>query len=216
MSLTVLQKVDRWFNPWKYDNEAIQVLIAHKNPSQKIKGKTAQEVVDSHSLAVNLSTQKAPFNAESAISSLKQEPFDNGLYFHDFDHHQVVVKYDRQAGNRYQARNGYKRKKMKLLIEPKGVKVFDKAHIHPVAFHGSDDDNRMLVGWDSNQNRKDMRLFEQEVAELNKKEPIIWYVSIDFQNKTDFSAVWLSQVYNLDGQLLLEQTFHDKSKFKWI
>lgn len=216
MSLTIFQYIDRWFNPWKYDNEAFEAIEAYKNPSKRTKGKTAQEVVDSNFTALRLRDQDKPFTAGEGVVLLKDEPWDNGLYHHDFDVHQVMTKYDTNSGKRYQARNGSKRKKIKdkLLLYPKKVEVFDMTHVQNIGFHGTDDDIKMLVGWDSNQNRQDMRKFEEKVIEINKQQPIYWYVSIELQS--DFSAIWKSEVYNIDGEILLEQTFHDSSSFRWI
>lgn len=210
------QVIDRWFNPYKYGDEALGAIESYKNPSKRNKDKTAQEVVDSGQIALNIKDMPNVFNPIEAMVALKDEPFDNGLYHHDWEHHQLVIKYDKGTGKRYQARNHLLRRKMTkdLLIFPKRVKVYDKTHLHNIGFHGSDNDKRIIIGWDSRQNQQDMRLFEDEVIKINKKEPIYWYVSIELQS--DFTAKWYSKIYNLDGQLLLEREFHDISKFSWI
>lgn len=213
MALTIIEKIDKWFNPYKY--EGLEALIAYKTPSNRVKGKTAQEVVDSNVTVLHLETQEQPFSVSEAVLKLNEEPFDNGLYFHNHSFHQLATKYNRGACMRYQARNATKRKKLRknMLIYPKNVEVYDATHLQPIVFHGTDDNPKLLVGWDSNQNRVDMRLFEAEVIKINTKQPIIWYVSIELLN--DFSCDWHSIVYSIDGEMLLEKSFHDPSNFKW-
>lgn len=213
--LSLFQRVDRWLNPYLYGTVAMQVIDNYKNPSQKTKGMTKQEVVDSDITALNIQRQLKPFTASESIVALENEPFDNGWYFHNDRYHQLTVKYDKGSGKRYQARNGGKRQKIKkdLLLFPK-VPSYDMTHLHNVGFHGSDSDLRLLVGWNSDQNRKSMRLFEEEIVALNQKKPIFWYVSIELQD--DYSAKWNSVVYDLDGVVVLEKSFHDTANFKWF
>lgn len=214
--MDIIRVIDKWLNPYKYGDEATEAIEGFKNPSKKTKGKTAQQVVDSGKIALTIKDLPQPFSAVEAMIELKDEPFDNGVFHHDWEKHQLCIKYEKGTGKRYQARSEKLRRKMKkdLTIYPKEVKVYDKTHLHNIGFHGSDNDPRIIIGWDSKQNQQDMRFFEEKVIKANREQPIYWYVSIEIQN--DFSAKWYSKVYDMDGQLLLEQVFHDKSKFYWI
>lgn len=214
MSLTILEKIDKFFNPWKYDNEAFETIEAYKTPRNRTIGIAAQEIVDSDILGINLEVQKEPFDVVQAINVLAKEPPDNGLYYHDLDVHQVAVKFKPLSFKRYQARSDKARRKLKPILYPK-VESYDKTHVIPVGYHGSENDIRLLVGWDRKQNQQDMRLFEDDIKKINKKKGFIWYTSITLQNQSDFSAIWKTTIVDETGEILLEKTFHDTSSFKW-
>lgn len=218
MAYTIFQKIDKWFNPYKYSNEGMLALEMQQNPRKRNKGRTAQEIVDNKELlGVNFLPQKQSFNITEAIQKLQELPFDNALYYHDLDVHILATKYDTNSSKRYQARSQKQRRKLKknLLIYPRDVDIFDMTHIQAVGFHGIEDREEMLVGWNSRQNQQDMRIFEEGISFINSTQPIIWYTIIEFQNKTDYSAIWNTKITSLDGEILTEKSFHDTSNFVW-
>lgn len=90
---------------------------------------------------------------------------------------------------------------------------FDRTHVIPIGYHGSENDNRLLVGFNSKLNRKDLRDFEIKVSKLNDEMTILWFVSIDRQ--PDDSAIWYATIWDEKGNILMEDQFHDKDKFVW-
>ena len=50
MAYTIFQKIDKWFNPYKYSNEGMLALEMQQNPRKRNKGRTAQEMVDNKEL----------------------------------------------------------------------------------------------------------------------------------------------------------------------
>ena len=205
-------RVDLWFNPYKYNEEGIKALYAHNNPKEKVKGLSKQQVVDSNMIALNITTVASPIELANGIKELESRPFDNGIYYHDNHYHQYLIKYDKGSGKRYQARNGSKRSRYKkhLKIYPKNVSRYDLTHINSIGFHG---DETFCIGFDSKLNQEDMNRFEEKVRAVNNKQPIYWFTDIQLQE--DYSAVWVATIVSLDGEILLQETFHDRSNFHW-
>ena len=58
-----------------------------------------------------------------------------------------------------------------------------------------------------------MNRFEEKVRSVNNKQPIYWFV--DIQRQPDYSVVWRATIVTLDGEILLQETFHDRSNFYW-
>lgn len=55
------------------------------------------------------------------------------------------------------------------MLYPEGKEAFDRTHIVPIGFHGTESDNRLLVGWNSNQNRVQINKFEKKVRKFNDR-----------------------------------------------
>jgi hypothetical protein len=208
----ILLKIDLWFNPYKYDEAGIDALNAFHNPKERVKGMTRQAVVDSDMIALKIDTVDKPIVLSEGIAQLGSKPFDNGIYFHNEQYHQFLIKYDTKSGKRYQARNGNKRRNSKkgLKIYPKNVEKYDLTHINSIGFHG---DETFCIGFDSRLNQDDMNRFEEKVRSVNNKQPIYWFV--DIQRQPDYSVVWRATIVTLDGEILLQETFHDRSNFYW-
>ena len=208
----LLLRIDLWFNPYKYDEEGKKVLLAFNNPKERVKGMTKQEVVNSDIIALRIGAVNEPIELGAGINLLANKPYDNGIYFHDAKHHQFLIKYDAKSGKRYQARNGNKRSRYKkhLKIYPKNVERYDLTHINSIGFHG---DETFCIGFDSKLNQENMNRFEEKVRAVNNKQPIYWFTNIQLQS--DYSVVWQAQILSLDGDVLLEETFHDHSDFYW-
>jgi hypothetical protein len=205
-------KVDLWFNPYKYNEEGIKALYDHNNPKEKVKGLSKQQIVDSNMIALKIATVSKPIDLPSGIAILENKPFDNGIYYHNERYHQYLIKYDKGSGKRYQARNGNKRSRYrkKLKIYPKNVETYDLTHINSIGFHG---DETFCIGFDSRLNREDMNRFEEKVRTINNEQPIYWFADIQLQE--DFSVIWVATIVSLDGEILLQETFHDRSNFYW-
>ena len=97
------------------------------------------------------------------------------------------------------------RYKKHLKIYPKNVARYDLTHINSIGFHG---DETFCIGFDSRLNQEDMNRFEEKVRTINNKQPIYWFTDIQLQE--DYSTI-----VSLDGEILLQETFHDRSNFHW-
>ena len=127
---------------------------------------------------------------------------------------QAFAHFAPQAGFAYQGRNDGARKKLKPLVFPDPNawgKPFDRTHLIPVGFHGSESDSRLLIGWDSDQNRGPFNDFEKKQKKL--KHPIYWLASV---TRLKGGARWEYKIYNADtGELVDELTEHMKCPFVW-
>ncbi|EKR9302822.1 hypothetical protein P9705_001263 [Enterococcus faecalis] len=201
----IIAKFLRWLMPYKYLDEP--------SPKNIKKSKlTAKERLESGLLGVEVITINSTMSAKEARDRLLTSSYDRAYYAHSINNHQLAVKFKSNSAKRYQYRSDKHRKMLNPIIYP-DVKVFDKTHIIPIGYHGSESDSRLLVGFSSQINRKDLRIFESKVAKINKQKEVLWFVNIEKQE--DCSAEWRSIVWDAEGTVLLEGCWHDKSKFSW-
>lgn len=165
-------------------------------------------------LGVKMMDVSEPFDEADAFDTMSKSASNLAYFYHDDNYHQIAVKF--KKGSRkthYQKRDDVARKQLKPLLFPNSNQPFDRTHIIPIAYHGSENDNRLLVGFNSKINRQDLRDFEIEVSHFNDKQTILWFVSIDKQ--PDTSAIWYATVWDTKGNILIEDSFHDKDPFTW-
>jgi len=165
-------------------------------------------------LGVKIIDASEPFDDDDAFDTMLKSASNVAYFYHDENYHQIAVKF--QPGSRkvhYQKRDDIARKQLKPLLFPNANQPFDRTHVIPIAYHGSENDNRLLVGFNSKLNREDLRDFESKVGQFNDKQTILWFVSIDKQD--DGSAIWYANVWDERGDVLISDSFHDKDKFVW-
>lgn len=107
---------------------------------------------------------------------------------------QVLGHFGSNSGNRYKARSSAERKKLKPFLYPNQGKAYDRTHLIPIGYHGSESDQWLLVGWDSDQNRNDLKEFEKAVKKLDF--PIFWYTEV---RKESYGASWHYRIYNANN-----------------
>jgi len=165
-------------------------------------------------LGVKVMDVNEPFDDDEAFDTISKSASNLAYFYHDENYHQIAVKFKKGSRKKhYQERDDIARKQLKPLLYPKSNQPFDRTHIIPIAYHGSENDNRLLVGFNSKLNRQDLRDFEIKVSHFNDKQTILWFVSIDKQ--PDTSAIWYAIVWDEKGKILIEDEFHDKDPFTW-
>jgi len=128
-----------------------------------------------------------PKSLDNAIK-LKTKPKKNRIWvYHDKDRHQLFAHLDVRSGFKCKTRNDELRRNMVPWIKPKVKKKYDRTHVLPIGYHGSDGDPRLIIGWDSEHNQNELKNFEFR----NKKrdEPIYWFTDI---RKDKYGATWSS------------------------
>lgn len=204
-----IEKILRWLTPYKYLDDPIESA-----PEGKKRNKlSAKEHLERGLLGVEVITINGEMGSEEAKERLLTAEADRAYYVHTGKRHQLAVKFLPRSSKRYQYRSNKHRRELKPVIYP-NVKVFDRTHIVPIGYHGSESDNRLLVGFDSTINRKHLNNFEAQVAKINNRKTILWFV--DIEKKPDESAVWKAYVWDESGNLLKSGKWHDKSKFLWL
>lgn len=100
------------------------------------------------------------------------------LAFHDPTQHVIVANLKPQSAFNFSGRDTNARKSLKPLLYPRNVK-YDRTHLIPFGFHGSESNSMLVVGWDGKQNRGTMNDYEQNVKRLNSAGvPILWCCEI--------------------------------------
>lgn len=221
--MNILRAVHKWIEPYKYDNEVKstktpkikkekQKPIKTRKLTKQDKKPTELDAVNRGELGVRIITLNSQMDHTTAFQRIEQSDSHIAYYYHSKDRHQIAVKFDPQSGFRYYKRNDLKRKKFKPLIYPKYVS-FDKTHLIPVGFHGSESDPRLLIGWSSKLNRGSIKRHEEKIININQDYTVLWFIDIE---KTDTdSAYWSSTVWFDDGSIVDKKKFYDKDKFFW-
>lgn len=217
----VLKEIHKWIEPYKYDNEIDQEKKTVSTKKKHIKvGKlskidkkpTELDAVNRGELGVKIITVKEQLDEEIAFQRMDKSGSHIAYYYHSSDRHQIAVRFEPKSGFRYYKRNGTKLKNFKPIIEPKYAS-WDKTHLIPIGFHGSESDPRLLIGWSSKLNRGAIKKHENKVVNINEEHTIYWF--IDIEKTKDDSAYWTSTVWLEDGTLAEKQKFYDKDKFYW-
>lgn len=128
---------------------------------------------------------------------------------------EVVGHFAPEDGFRYSERSDSERKKLKPSLRPRTKEgEYDRAHLIPFGYHGSENDKRLLVGWDKVQNERDFNQFEQEVKAL--RYPIYWVTIV---RRDGDGATWSYRIYNATNpkKPVLTKKLDRKSvhKFMW-
>ncbi|MGJ0146877.1 hypothetical protein ACR56S_04345 [Staphylococcus hominis] len=165
-------------------------------------------------LGVKIVEVSEPFDKKEAFDTMKKSTSNLAYSYHDGDYHQIAVKFKPHSMKvHYKTRDNAARKELEPKLYPKDVQ-FDRTHVIPIGYHGSENDSRLLVGFDSKINRLDLKSFEDRVAYFNRKQTILWFVSIDRQD--DNTAIWNAIVWDEKGSVLIETSLHDRHKFAWF
>lgn len=106
---------------------------------------------------------------------------------------QVFACFAPGSGRRWTNRDDAARKQLRPVLYPNLGEAFDRTHLIPIGFHGSENDPRLVVGWDKDQNRNLLKKFEQRAIDLNQKIPIYWMTEIE---KTPKGAIWRYRIFD--------------------
>ena len=220
--------VDKWVRPYAYIHEekiVTEVDTKGKRRNKKIKNKrkpklsVAEEKAKTEFLAtgaigIELVTVNDVMTKKDALNRMVNSSSQIAYYCHENNHHQIAVKFDEGSAWKYYARNEGKLKKLNPIIEHKKKGLGDKTHIIPVGFHGSENDERLIVRFDSKINRGALKKAEEYIANINMQEPVLWFVDIVKQEND--TAIWYMTVWDNKHQIITEKSFHDYNKFNWV
>ncbi|HAQ9551437.1 TPA: hypothetical protein IYF59_000069 [Enterococcus faecium] len=208
--MIIISSFLRWLTPYKYTDE-----IVEKRAKKKVKKTmlTPKEMLDRGILGVKVLEVNQPFELDNARDRLLRAEVGVAYFYHDKSKHQIAIKFNPKSAWRYQARDDLKRRKLKPMLYPEGKEAFDRTHIVPIGFHGTESDNRLLVGWNSSQNRVQINKFEKKVRKFNDRKIILWFANI--QKQPDGTAKWEAVIFDEDGKKVMSEVWHDKAKFVW-
>lgn len=135
-------------------------------------------------------------------------------FYHDGSVHELFSHLLPGSARNFSGRRDDARKRLKPLIKPMYDSVpFDRTHLLPFGYHGVESDARLLIGWDREQNRKGMRLFEDR--QKRRSVPIYWLARV---SRTAFGAVLYYGVWDAKTmEKLDEETFEmSDTVFQWV
>ncbi len=210
--LNLLIKIDDWFCSYKYDDDSIYQRYL-KRPRQKIKNISSKNIVEKNILGIEIKKSNHILTENEIKNYLLNAVPDQAIYYHDGYFHQIGARFEKGSYLRYQFRSLEQRKKLKPLIFPNS-KDYDATHIIPIGFHGSENDPRLLIGWNPKQNRHAIFDFENKVCDINYREPILWYSILKLNN--DKTVLWKTNIYNIKGELIISGKWTDYDEFVWL
>lgn len=207
----------------KLENSVVEKVSVEQTKPKRVKKSsvavidktpTHSEAVSRNELGVDVVALQSVMTPDDAFERMRLSNSHVAYYIHTSTHHQIAVKFEPKSAWRYYERDDVKRKQLKPLLFPKANKPFDRTHVIPVGFHGSENDSRLLVGFNSELNRQDLNDFETYIKEVNNETTVLWFV--DIEKQVDDSALWKAYVWDMEGRPIAIDTFHDTDPFVWL
>lgn len=226
--IKTIYNIDKWIRPYAYNHvptlekkpvkKEVNIAVAKGKKKRPVltpeEEKAKKEFLKTGAIGVDLVTINSVMTEERALNRLINSASSVAYYCHESGHHQIAVKFDKGSAWKYHERNESKRKRLKPIIEHKKRGLGDKTHLIPVGFHGSENDERLLVRFDSKINKGKLKKAEEYVSRINAEEIILWFV--DIVKQEDETAIWYMTVWREDGSIIIQKSFHDKNKFLWV
>ena len=103
--------------------------------------------------------------------------------YHDEKSHIVIAHLVKGSAFHYKDRSNAARAALKPKLYPLRTK-YDRTHLIPFGYHGSENDPQLLVGWDSSQNQGEMNAYEKRIKALSGRKDLIWACEITKGAKT--------------------------------
>ena len=190
----------QWFQPyWRPRPKKLKVkpCLEQSEPlTQPTDQKSSTPIKDSN-LAIRLMNYPKPLINPWKWS--KRPSIGACWSFHNEKYHQLWAHFTPGMGYMRPKRNNTARRKLKAWIYPRQNKPFDRTHCIPIGYHGSENDPRLVIGWDSGQNQNELQQFETK--QKARKEEIYWYTSIQ---RTSTGATWTYKIFNAKNMNLLD------------
>lgn len=141
-----------------------------------------------------------------------KKPSPNRVWcYHDNKRHHLFAHLLPQSGMQFRERDNQKRRKLEPMLYPTNVGTYDRTHVLPIGYHGSERDRRLLVGWDSAANRGIFEAFERKYKRIGT--PVYWLTAIE---RTPTGATWLYRVYDAETLEVIDELTHTMTaQFAW-
>lgn len=202
-------RIRQWFQPYYQPTPS----AASKAGKRKMPSTPAPEPASParKSTAPELRVFDYPNPLDNAIQFNKKPSANRVWCYHDSKRHQIFAHLTPRSGSQFGERDNLKRRKLEPMLHPTDVGTFDRTHLLPIGYHGSERDRRLLVGWDSSANRGIFESFESKYKKSDR--PLYWLTSIE---RTPTGATWLYRVYDVDTLAVVDQLTHTMTaQFAW-
>lgn len=128
---------------------------------------------------------------DNVLKSTQKPALDTMWYYHDSDRHQIYAHLAPGTGFRVPGseRSDSERAKLKPKLRPMKSpgydEPYDRTHLIPFGYHGSENDPRLVVGWSRAENRNGLAEFEMRAKKISKN--IYWLTDI---RRLPYGAAW--------------------------
>lgn len=227
--MNIFERIGRWLTPYKYafeDKDMVEYKVPKKaTVARRERLKTKRQEIDEEAkkelsdflergeIGIKVVDINNIMSKEDAYIRLKSSDSHIGYFIHTDNHHQLAVRFEENSAWKYYERSNKRRVKLRPLIEYTKKGSSDRTHLIPIGFHGSENDECLLIDFNSTINRQNLKKFEEYVSGVNEKSEVLWFIDIVRQN--DDSVIWNAVVWDEDGRIIIEDQFHDKNKFRW-
>lgn len=205
--LALYIKIRQWFQPYyrwypksdKHDPKAIAREQRRRAKAAKRGKPTGKSLHEEDTLVPSVKILNYPKPLHNGMKFQKKPKPGSIWCYHNDRHHQIFAHFEPGMGYVHRERDHKARKSLKPLVYPNQGRPFDRTHTIPIGYHGSENDNRLLIGWDSDVNRGAFNEFEKK--QKARKEPIYWMTLVD---KIPGGARWRYLIYDARNDALLD------------
>ncbi|WP_218047440.1 hypothetical protein [Staphylococcus pasteuri] len=223
----MIRSIDKWIAPYKYrleDENQITTVSQKHRKKERFKGKQKKHLTQEEeqhkkdmlqrgALGIKVISINEQMDDINALNRLLKSQSHTAYYSHNQQHHQLAVKFEKGSAWRYHERNPKKIKQLIPVVKYRYKGESDRTHVIPIGYHGSENDERLLIDFSRKINRGGLKKAEDYIARINETEAILWFVDIVRQN--DDSVKWRLIVWDNQQNIVIERQFHDHSKFTW-
>lgn len=128
---------------------------------------------------------------DNVMKSTQKPKRDTMWYYHDSNRHQIYAHLMPGTGFRVPSEERSDRERSKLKPKVRPVKspgfdeAYDRTHLIPFGYHGSENDPRLVIGWSRAENRNGLADFEMRAKKISV--PIYWLTDV---RKLKYGAIW--------------------------
>lgn len=160
--------------------------------------KSREQLIDRKDLTMPVLRYPNPL--DKAYTFKKKPSLNTIWYYHSASRHQVYAHLAQGSGYTHKSgeRSNLDRSMLKPVLYPIGQK-YDRTHLIPFGYHGSESDPRLVIGWNAFQNRNEMSDFEQKQKKL--KQDIYWLTDV---RRTKYGAALRYEIFSARDDRLLD------------
>lgn len=176
----------------------------NKENHKKLKRQKDNQIIDDEHPELMMRILQANKPLDNVMSAAQIPKQDTMWYYHDSNRHQIYAHLMPGTGFRVgsEERSDTERAKLKPKLRPMKSafydEPYDRTHLIPFGYHGSENDPRLVVGWSRAENRNGLMEFEARAKKIKK--PILWLTDI---RKLQYGAAWRYVVLDADTKEVL-------------
>lgn len=189
-------RIRQYFQPYWHPTPEVLKRKKTKKVENQAKTKDNESNVNKFRLVI----KRMDRSLEKAFFATTKPKQGEIWYYHSSQKHQVFTYFEPGDRKRFShdLRSNKARQKLKAKIYPKNEQ-FDRTHLFPFGYIGTENNPILVIGWRSQHNRVDLMEFENRISD--KDYAIYWLTSIE---KTKYGAKWSAVVRRADNNELVD------------